>query len=229
VAFSLNKFVHPEKNQGRHQYRAERAYPNSFATIRRAQVVRRQRSTIGNSPRAFSPSDRLGLLTIPHAAPLAVLLSPPEGSWTPRYSLWICVLSKSFASRNWRKLASFKRHAPPHPLRAAGVTISHEFQPVMEVAATTSTTSSSATRRSACMSATSPEKPPCGALRGARRRTLRGIHKRMEPERVSLSLERTPAPPRHSRATLCYPSTHCSIRHARMRIVSAGMPGPLCF
>jgi len=34
---------------------------------------------------------------------------------------------KSFASRNWRSRVIQTSCCPPHPLRAAGVTISHEF------------------------------------------------------------------------------------------------------
>jgi sigma-B regulation protein RsbU (phosphoserine phosphatase) len=96
---------------------------------------------------------------------------------------------------------------PLHPLRTAGVTISHEFQPVMEVGGDVS------------------GKGLHAALAVG---TLRGIHKTgMEPERVlSLLNERRllrGIPGRHSaiQYALFHPAT------ARMRIVSAGMPGPL--
>jgi len=118
---------------------------------------------------------------------------------------------------------------PPHPLRAAGVTISHEFQPVMEVGGDyLDYFKLSDETIGLYVGDVSGKGLPAALYAALAVGTLRGIHKTgMEPERVlSLLNERLllrGIPGRHSaiQYALFHPAT------ARMRIVSAGMPGPL--
>ena len=118
---------------------------------------------------------------------------------------------------------------PPHPLRAAGVTISHEFQPVMEVGGDyLDYFKLSDETIGLYVGDVSGKGLPAALYAALAVGTLRGIHKTgMEPERVlSLLNERLllrGIPGRHSaiQYALFHPAT------ARMRIVSAGMPGPI--
>jgi len=142
-AFSSNKTRRLRKESGaanKYEGGGKRALPPFFPRVPcgGARSLARLPGTIGNSPRAFSPfrSPRSAYYSSTARPSSRVLLSP--SGWVHGHRALLpfgfAFLSKSFASRNWRKLASFKTSClPPHPLRAAGVTISHEFQPVMEV------------------------------------------------------------------------------------------------
>jgi sigma-B regulation protein RsbU (phosphoserine phosphatase) len=118
---------------------------------------------------------------------------------------------------------------PAHPLRAAGVTISHEFQPVTEVGGDyLDYFKLSDETIGLYVGDVSGKGLPAALYAALAVGTLRGIHKTgMEPQRVlSLLNERLllrGIPGRHSaiQYALFHPET------ARMRIVSAGMPGPL--
>jgi sigma-B regulation protein RsbU (phosphoserine phosphatase) len=118
---------------------------------------------------------------------------------------------------------------PAHPLRLGGVTISHEFQPVTEVGGDyLDYFKLSDDTIGLYVGDVSGKGLPAALYAALAVGTLRGIHKTgMEPERVlSLLNERLllrGIPGRHSaiQYALFHPAT------ARMRIVSAGMPGPL--
>jgi sigma-B regulation protein RsbU (phosphoserine phosphatase) len=118
---------------------------------------------------------------------------------------------------------------PAHPLRIAGVTISHEFQPVAEVGGDyLDYFKLSDDTIGLYVGDVSGKGLPAALYAALAVGTLRGIHKTgMEPERVlSLLNERLllrGIPGRHSaiQYALFHPAT------AQMRIVSAGMPGPL--
>jgi phosphoserine phosphatase RsbU/P len=118
---------------------------------------------------------------------------------------------------------------PAHPLRLGGVTISHEFQPVAEVGGDyLDYFKLSDETIGLYVGDVSGKGLPAALYAALAVGTLRGIHKTgMEPERVlSLLNERLllrGIPGRHSaiQYALFHPAT------ARMRIVSAGMPGPL--
>lgn len=118
---------------------------------------------------------------------------------------------------------------PAHPLRTAGVTISHAFQPVTEVGGDyLDYFKLSDETIGLYVGDVSGKGLPAALYAALAVGTLRGIHKTgMEPERVlSLLNERLllrGISGRHSaiQYALFHPTT------ARMRIVSAGMPGPL--
>jgi len=118
---------------------------------------------------------------------------------------------------------------PAHPLCQAGVTISHEFQPVTEVGGDyLDYFKLSDETIGLYVGDVSGKGLPAALYAALAVGTLRGIHKTgMEPERV-LSLL-------NQRLLLRgIPGRHSAIQYAlfdpagaRMRIVSAGMPGPL--
>jgi phosphoserine phosphatase RsbU/P len=118
---------------------------------------------------------------------------------------------------------------PAHPLRHAGVTISHEFQPVTEVGGDyLDYFKLSDETIGLYVGDVSGKGLPAALYAALAVGTLRGIHKTgMEPERV-LSLL-------NQRLLLRgIPGRHSAIQYAlfdpagsRIRIVSAGMPGPL--
>jgi len=118
---------------------------------------------------------------------------------------------------------------PAHPLRVSGVTISHEFQPVTEVGGDyLDYFKLSDGTIGLYVGDVSGKGLPAALYAALAVGTLRGIHKTgMQPERVlSLLNERLllrGIPGRHTaiQYALFDPST------ARLRIVSAGMPGPL--
>jgi sigma-B regulation protein RsbU (phosphoserine phosphatase) len=118
---------------------------------------------------------------------------------------------------------------PAHPLRTSGVTISHEFQPVAEVGGDyLDYFKLSDETIGLYVGDVSGKGLPAALYAALAVGTLRGIHKTgAAPERVlSLLNERLllrGIPGRHSaiQYALFHPAT------ARMRIVSAGMPGPL--
>jgi sigma-B regulation protein RsbU (phosphoserine phosphatase) len=118
---------------------------------------------------------------------------------------------------------------PAGPLRLSGVTISHEFQPVTEVGGDyLDYFKLSDETIGVYVGDVSGKGLPAALYAALAVGTLRGIHKTgMEPGRVlSLLNERLllrGIPGRHSaiQYALFHPAT------ARMRIVSAGMPGPL--
>lgn len=118
---------------------------------------------------------------------------------------------------------------PAHPLRIGGVTISHEFQPVTEVGGDyLDYFKLSDNTIGLYVGDVSGKGLPAALYAALAVGTLRGIHKTgMEPARVlSLLNERLllrGVPGRHTaiQYALFDPAT------ARMRIVSAGMPGPL--
>ena len=118
---------------------------------------------------------------------------------------------------------------PAHPLRIAGVTISHEFQPVTEVGGDyLDYFKLSDDIIGLYIGDVSGKGLPAALYAALAVGTLRGVHKTgMEPGRVlSLLNERLllrGIPGRHTaiQYALFDPAT------ARMRIVSAGMPGPL--
>ncbi len=118
---------------------------------------------------------------------------------------------------------------PPHPLRLNGVTISHEFQPVTEVGGDyLDYFKLSDETIGLYVGDVSGKGLPAALYAALAVGTLRGIHKTgMQPERVlSLLNERL--------LLRGIPGRHSAIQYAlfdpakaRMRIVSAGMPGPL--
>jgi sigma-B regulation protein RsbU (phosphoserine phosphatase) len=118
---------------------------------------------------------------------------------------------------------------PAHPLTAAGVTISHEFQPVTEVGGDyLDYFKLSDETIGLYVGDVSGKGLPAALYAALAVGTLRGIHKTgMEPERV-LSLL-------NQRLLLRgIPGRHSAIQYAlfdpagsRIRIVSAGMPGPI--
>lgn len=118
---------------------------------------------------------------------------------------------------------------PAHPLRLAGVTISHEFRPVTEVGGDyLDYFKLSDDTIGLYVGDVSGKGLPAALYAALAVGTLRGIHKTgMEPEHVlSLLNQRLllrGIPGRHSaiQYALFHPAT------ARLRIVSAGMPGPL--
>ena len=164
------------------------------------------------------------------AAPLAVLLSPPDGFMG---SLLLPSELRSIEKLREQELEEARViqnvMLPAHPLRLAGVTISHEFQPVTEVGGDyLDYFKLSDDTIGLYVGDVSGKGLPAALYAALAVGTLRGIHKTgMEPERVlSLLNERLllrGIPGRHSaiQYALFHPPT------ARMRIVSAGMPGPL--
>lgn len=118
---------------------------------------------------------------------------------------------------------------PAHPLRIGGVTISHEFQPVTEVGGDyLDYFKLSDDTVGLYVGDVSGKGLPAALYAALAVGTLRGIHKTgMEPERV-LSLL-------NQRLLLRgIPGRHLAIQYAlfdppsgRMRVASAGMPGPL--
>ncbi|HUL33735.1 MAG TPA: SpoIIE family protein phosphatase [Candidatus Eisenbacteria bacterium] len=118
---------------------------------------------------------------------------------------------------------------PAHPLRTAGVTISHEFQPVAEVGGDYLDYFSLS---DGCVGLyigdVSGKGLPAALYAALAVGTLRGVHKTgQEPARVLVTL--------NERLLLRgIPGRHTAIQYAvfdpwsaRMRIVSAGMPGPI--
>jgi sigma-B regulation protein RsbU (phosphoserine phosphatase) len=165
-----------------------------------------------------------------YAAPLAVLLSPPDG-----------FMDTALLPLDFRSIEKLREQEleearviqnvmmPAHPLRHAGVTISHEFQPVAEVGGDyLDYFKLSDETIGLYVGDVSGKGLPAALYAALAVGTLRGIHKTgMEPERV-LSLL-------NQRLLLRgIPGRHSAIQYAlfdpagaRMRIVSAGMPGPL--
>lgn len=118
---------------------------------------------------------------------------------------------------------------PAHPLRAGGVTISHEFQPVAEVGGDyLDYFALSDATIGLYVGDVSGKGLPAALYAALAVGTLRGVHKTgQEPGRVLSIL--------NERLLLRgIPGRHTAIQYAvfdpvtaRMRIVSAGMPGPL--
>ena len=165
-----------------------------------------------------------------YTAPLAVLLSPPD-----RFMGSLLLPSELRSIERLREQELEEARViqnvmlPAHPLRTAGVTISHEFQPVKEVGGDyLDYFKLSDETIGLYVGDVSGKGLPAALYAALAVGTLRGIHKTgMEPDRVlSLLNQRLllrGIPGRHSaiQYALFDPST------ARIRIVSAGMPGPL--
>jgi phosphoserine phosphatase RsbU/P len=165
-----------------------------------------------------------------YTAPLAVLLSPPDGFMdTALLPLDLRSIEKLREQELEEARVIQSVMLPAHPLRIAGVTISHEFQPVTEVGGDyLDYFKLSDDTIGLYVGDVSGKGLPAALYAALAVGTLRGIHKTgMEPGRVlSLLNERLllrGIPGRHSaiQYALFHPAT------ARMRIVSAGMPGPL--
>ena len=165
-----------------------------------------------------------------YTAPLAVLLSPPD-----RFMGSLLLPSELRSIERLREQELEEARViqnvmmPAQPLCLAGVTISHEFQPVTEVGGDyLDYFKLSDETIGLYVGDVSGKGLPAALYAALAVGTLRGIHKTgMEPERV-LSLL-------NQRLLLRgIPGRHSAIQYAlfdpagsRIRIVSAGMPGPI--
>jgi hypothetical protein len=185
------------------------------------------------TPGAILPAKRLGLLCFLHAAPLAVLLSPPDGFMgTVLLPSELRSIEKPREQELEEARVTQNVMLPARPLRLAGVTISHEFQPVTEVGGDyLDYFKLSDETIGLYVGDVSRKGLPAALYAALAVGTLRGIHKTgMEPERVLSLLNERLLLRGHSRAPLCYPVRIVPSRHRsnpyRQRLIARSSSAP---